>query len=121
MALHSIGDRIALGIIRTGKQQTVNVKIADPYERYVKGKTIAKIFRGALYREVRDASRMASSTPSVSPRSSPRSRPGGSAYAAVMCWCRSTVSASRNWMICANKRKARKAYSHCACAAVTRC
>ncbi|RMG32312.1 MAG: DegQ family serine endoprotease [Gammaproteobacteria bacterium] len=51
-----IGQRLQLQILRNGKPRTIQVRIADPYEGYVKGETISPLLTGARLAETLDQS-----------------------------------------------------------------
>jgi len=53
-----VGDRVAVHIIRDGKKKKLTAKIADPFEDFVKGRTISRRFRGAMLGEVIDESNL---------------------------------------------------------------
>lgn len=58
LALIRVGDRVVVQIIRDGRKKRLRAKIADPFEDFVKGRTIGRRFRGAMLGEVIDESNL---------------------------------------------------------------
>jgi Do/DeqQ family serine protease len=56
LALLRVGERVALQVIRDGDSRRLTAKIADPFQDFVEGGTIARRFGGALLGEVVDES-----------------------------------------------------------------
>ena len=56
LALLRVGDKVNLAILREGRAQRIEARIADPYESYVAGHRVNGEFRGALLGEVQDQS-----------------------------------------------------------------
>jgi Do/DeqQ family serine protease len=60
LALLRVGERVALEVLRDGRPLRLDARIADPFEGFVAGRTVAEQFRGALLGEVIDESGLGS-------------------------------------------------------------
>jgi len=56
LALMRVGERLDLKVLRDGRPRDLTAEIADPFENFVEGRSIARTFRGALFGEVLDDS-----------------------------------------------------------------
>jgi Do/DeqQ family serine protease len=56
LGLLRVGSRVALDVVRDGRTLALSARLADPYERFVKGRSVAAPFDGALLGDVIDES-----------------------------------------------------------------
>ena len=51
-----VGSRVDLSVIRDGRTLDLKARLADPYDNFVKGRSIARLFDGALFGNTLDES-----------------------------------------------------------------
>jgi Do/DeqQ family serine protease len=56
LGLLRVGSKVELRVVRDGRTLDLSARLADPYENFVKGRSVARLFDGALFGDTVDES-----------------------------------------------------------------